>query len=613
VDGNRAFFQRLAGALIIPIVIIPIAAVLLAGGELGGVAPVKAAGLALIKFWLPLFFAMAIAVSFSDGEGMAAIAAAVGYLVMVSTAEAVSGDPALNFGVLGGVLTGMVVTSVYNRVRRVRLPEYLALFDGPRLGLPVAALLGLPLGLLAGLSWPPFQHGLVSLGQWVVSAGGLGVFVYGAVLRLLVPTGLHHILTQLVDTQLGSFLDPASGKLIAGEYVRFLAGDSTAGFIHAGHFILTFTVPAAALAIAHEALAAQRRRVRGLMGTGAVTAMVLGVTEPVDFAYIFTSPLLWGMHALLQGTAAWVVYELGIRHAGYALPMFAINYHLSERGWLLVPVGLAFAALYYVLFRAVIRLTRPAILGRVETEGTVGAQPAPAGGEEAAFVSALGGAANLAAVEACMTRLRVQVHDPAAVDEQKLRGLGAAGVVRAGKAVQVVVGARAGDLVRRMQEWLGQSGRPRTVTLLSPVSGDVVPLDEVPDQVFAQRLAGDGIAVSAEGGTILAPASGTVAHVFPGGHALGIITPEGLELLVHIGIGTVELQGEGFAMSVGEGDRVTAGQPIGQFAADVLYRHGKSPVTPVLVTNAADVGPITGQASGRIRAGDRLFTVVLKN
>lgn len=611
---RKAFFQRLAGALIIPIVIIPVAAILVAGGEIGGVMPLKAAGLALVKFWLPLFFAMAITTSFGGGEGMAAITAAVAYLVAQAAAEAVAGDPELNTGVLGGILVGIVATALYNRVKRARLPEYLALFDGPRLGPPVAAVAGFGLGILFGLVWPFFEQGIVRLGEWVVTAGGIGAFVFGGVLRLLIPTGLHHILTQLVDTQLGLFADPATGKAITGEYLRFLAGDPTAGRLQAAHFIICFTVPAAGLAIAHEALPAQKQRVKGMMWTGALTAIVLGVTEPIEFAFLFASPLLFGLHALLQGAAAWVIYELGVRHAGYAMSMYVINFHLSERAWLILPVGIAFGLVYYLLFRAVIRLTRPKVLGQVEeAEAPIASTGAEGHGDEAAaYVGALGGARNLITVEACMTRLRLRLVDPTQVDEAALRALGAADLVKpGGDGVQVVVGVRASDLAARIAAMLRHGQERRSLTLLSPVSGTVLPLDEVPDEVFSQRLAGDGAAVYARDGTLVAPAAGSVRHIFPGGHALGFELDGGVHLLVHVGIGTVELNGEGFTLTVAEGDRVEAGGSLGRFSPEVLYRHGKSAVTSVLLTNASEFSEIAVLATGEIRAGQPLLRVSL--
>lgn len=455
--GQQAFFQRVSASLIVPITLLPIAAVLLAVGGQLHVRPVEMAGMALVRSWLPLLYAIGISIGFTDSDGMGALSVSTGFLVMTSVAEAVAKDPALNVGVLGGIVAGGVCTWLYNRVRQVQLPESLALFSGKRLGPVVTAVAGLALGYGFGLCWPPVYRGILALGEWTYGAGGLGVFLYGAVLRLLIPTGLHHILMQLVDTQLGGWIDPTTGKLIAGETLRFLAGDPNAGRILSGFFLtLGFGPLGAAMAIAAEARPAQRRRVAGLMTAGALTAMLLGVTEPVEFAFIFASPVLFGLHILFSGFASLIAWLLKIRLAGYALPMIAINWWRQENGWLLFPLGLAYTALYYFSFRAVIRWLRPPVLGQVSEDDGPPATAEPTG-EGAAFLSALGGGANLVRVDACMTRLRLVVKDQGALDEVELGRLGAVGIIRRDQGVvQVVVGAKAGEIARQIKEMLAQ-------------------------------------------------------------------------------------------------------------------------------------------------------------
>lgn len=618
--SREAFFQRVSASLIVPITFLPLAAILLAVGAQGGIGPVEAAGLALIRSWLPLFYGIGVAIGFANAEAMGALSVATGFLVMVSVAEAVSGDPKLSVGVLGGLVAGALCTWIYNRVKRVELPEYLGLFSGKRMGPMACSVAGIGLGYLFGLFWPPLQAGIIGLGEWIYSAGGLGAFVYGSVLRLLIPTGLHHILMQVVDTQMGGWVDPATGKLVAGEYLRFLAGDPAAGRITSGFFVsLGFGPAGAAMAITQEARPEQRRRVAGLMTTGALTAGLLGVTEPIEFAFIFASPVLFGVHVLLSGLASFLGWALDIHHAGYALPMMLINGHRSANGLLLIPFGLAYTALYYFSFRAVIRWLRPPILGQ-----TADAQPeAPAKHAGDPLVAALGGAANLTGVDACMTRLRLTVHDVTRVDEAALKRLGAAGVLfPGGGAVQVVVGARAGALAQTLTEAMGRAGAPAEsgapasrpapptdsgITVVSPLTGRVVPLAEVPDPVFAGGMAGEGVAVEPTDGRLRAPVSGTVALVFPGGHALGIVTPEGLELLVHVGIDTVALQGEGFRIDVAAGDMVNAGQVIGQVDLEVVSGRGKSLITPVLVTNPDALSGWEVVTRAAVQAGNPLL------
>ncbi|HWI63266.1 MAG TPA: PTS transporter subunit EIIC, partial [Symbiobacteriaceae bacterium] len=443
--SRQALFQRVSASLIIPITFLPLAAIFLAAGSQLGIGPLEAAGRSLIQLWLPLFFGVGISIGFTDGDGMGVLSVVAGFLTMSAVAERVAGDPTLNVGVLGGIVTGAVCTWAFNRVKDASLPEYLALFSGKRLGPMAGALAGLGLGYLFGIFWPPIHQAIVALGAWLYGAGGVGVFAYGALLRVLIPTGLHHILMQLIDYQIGGWLDPVTGKMVAGEYVRFLAGDPAAGRILSGFFLtLGFGPLGAALAITHEAKPGQRRRVGGLMTTAALTAMLLGVTEPVEFAFIFASPLLFGVHIVLSGLASLVAWALNIHLGGYALPMILINWHRQQNGWLLIPLGLAFTALYYVTFRAVIRWRRPPILGQVEEEEPAAAAPVAAEGEAALLLAALGGAENIRGLNACMTRLRLVLADPATLDEPALRRLGASAVLRQGGGdVQVVMGARA--------------------------------------------------------------------------------------------------------------------------------------------------------------------------
>lgn len=623
--SRQAFFQKVSASLIVPITFLPLAAILLALGDQLHIDPVKAAGMAVLRSWLPLFYGIGISVGFTDGDGMGALSVATGFLVMIEVAEAVSGDPTLNVGVLGGVVAGALCTWLYNRVKHVSLPEYLALFSGKRIGPMVGALAGVGLGYGFGLFWPPIHAGIVALGHWIYSAGALGVFVYGAVLRLLIPTGLHHILMQLVDTHMGGWIDP-SGKLVAGEYLRFLAGDPQAGRILSGFFLtLGFGPLGAAMAIAREARPEQRRKVAGMMTTAALTAMLLGVTEPVEFAYIFASPVLYGLHVVFSGLASVITYALDIRLGGYALPMMLINWHRQHNGLLLLPLGLAYTALYYFSFRAVIRWLRPPVLGQVAEDGAEAA--ATADDEGAAFLAALGGEGNITGLDACMTRLRLVVQDPSRLDDARLRQLGAAAVIRPGGGdVQVVVGARAGEVAGRIRSAMGASpSMPATpavaaeaphasggeVLLLSPLSGHVVPLENVPDPVFAGRIAGDGVAVEATAGEVRSPVAGRVAHVFPGGHALGIVTPEGLEVLIHVGIDTVKLGGEGFAVQVTAGDTVEPGTLLGRFDPALIASRGKSLVSPVLITNPDRVEQLSILADEDVTAGQPLVRVRL--
>ena len=625
--SQQAFFHRVASSLIVPITFLPVAAILLAIGTQLHIGPVEAAGLAVIQRWLPLFFAIGIAVGFADSDAMAALTVVAGFVVMNGVAQAVAGDSALNVGVLGGIIVGAVCTWLFNRVKNATMPEFLALFSGKRLGPWVGAGAGLVLGYVFGLCWPPVYGAIETLGRWLHASGGAGAFVYGSSLRILIPTGLHHILMQLIDNQIGAWTSP-EGQTYVGEYIRFLAGDPGAGRILSGFFLtLGFGPLGAAMAIVREARPEQRRKVAGLMTTGALTAMILGVTEPVEFAFIFASPLLYVVHILFSGLAQLITYALDIHLGGYALPMILFNWGRQHNGWMLLPVGVAYTVLYYYTFRLVIRWRRPPILGQVP-EAKEEAAPLPATEEGAAFVEAVGGWSNVLNLDACMTRLRLEVKDPALVDVARLRSLGAAGILRSGGSdVQVVVGVRAGEVAGRMRE-ASRGGTPAAVepqvvahpfrkaagevVLLSPLTGRVAPLETVPDPVFAQGLAGVGAAVEASEGTLLAPVSGRVLHVFPGGHAIGIVTEEGLEVLVHVGLDTVALHGDGFSVLVADGDALLAGDALGRFDPELVAARGKSLLSPVLVTNPDRLDGWNLMAEGAVRAGEPLLRLRVK-
>lgn len=630
------FLQRLAAGLVVPITFVPVAALILGAGAMLGIPFLREAGMALVVTWVPLVYGVGISLGFTDGDGMGALSVATGYFVMAAVARQVAGDAAFQPGVLGGLLAGALCTWTYNRVKSASPPDTLALYSGKRLGPLAGAAAGALLGLLFGWAWSWLKAALVAAGSGLYASGPVGVFLFGAAARLLLPTGLHNLLLQAVETMAGGWVEPASGLLVTGEYLRFLAGDPEAGRILSGFFlVMGFAPVGVALALLHEAHPTQRRRVAGKMGPALVTALALGVTEGVDAAFLFASPVLLGLHALYGGLASLAAWALEIRAGGHALPMLLLNWHRTENGWLLLPLGLATIALYYVSFRVMIRWLRPPVLGRDPVAGDSEAATGGRTGTAAEFIRALGGPANLTRVEACMSRLRLEVRDPAAIADTGLMALGASGVVRpGGRSVQVVVGPRAGSLAERIRSELEGGGQtdptpepdpgpapalgpdepagPRITTILSPVTGRVIPLEQVPDPVFAGRLAGDGVAVEPTDGRLLSPAGGEVVHVFPGGHALGMLLDGGLELLIHIGIDTVELRGDGFETAVTGGDRVERGSEMGRFLPERIRDCGKSLVTPILATNPDQVLSLRVVAVGEVEAGEPLMVIAWK-
>jgi PTS system N-acetylglucosamine-specific IIC component len=472
---SAAGLQRLGRALMLPIAVLPVAGILLRLGQpdLLDIAFIAAAGDAIFKN-LGLLFAIGVAVGFaSDGNGAAGLAGVVGFLVATSGAEAlIAVPPAALAGLTGaarplaeasfraaalaklsvplGILSGVVAGHAYNRFGTIKLPDYLAFFGGRRFVPIVSGAAGVVLALAFGLGFTTLDRGIDALSRGVAVAGPLGLFAYGLLNRLLLVTGLHHILNNVVWFILGSFHGAT------GDLNRFFAGDPSAGGFMAGFFpVMIFGLPAACLAMYHAAAPARRTEVGGLFLSLALTAMLTGVTEPIEFTFMFLAPALFVMHAVLTGIAMVVMNALDVKLGfGFSAGLldYCLNFGRATRPLLLIPVGLVYAAIYYILFRWVIVRFDLRTPGREAVIASAAALPMP-GSEAAAMIAALGGAANLVAVDACTTRLRLIVRDQAAVDEARLKQLGARGVIRpSADALQVVVGPTADALARRLRE-----------------------------------------------------------------------------------------------------------------------------------------------------------------
>ena len=449
--------QPLGRALMLPIAVLPIAALLLRLGQpdMLDIPFVAAAGNAIFSN-LGLLFAAGVAVGLArENHGAAALAGVVAYIVSTEGAKALLALPPdiaatadveqaawrakeiAKLSVPAGILSGIVAGLLYNRFSNIKLPDYLAFFAGRRF-VPIAAgLAGIVGAALFGFGFPWFEAGVDTLSRWVVGAGSVGLFLYGVLNRLLLITGLHHILNNIAWFLLGDF-NGATGDL-----KRFFAGDPTAGGFMAGFFpVMMFGLPAACLAMYRNALPERRKAVGGLFLSVALTSLLTGVTEPIEFLFIFLAPLLFVLHAILTGLSMVIMDALGVKLGfGFSAGLFdyVLNYGLATRPLLLIPLGAAYFAIYYVTFSWCIRRFNLATPGREPLEEAVAAVVAGDRGEQ--FVAALGGAANLKSVDACTTRLRLELADPAAIHEPVLRALGARGIVRpGGDAVQVVIG-----------------------------------------------------------------------------------------------------------------------------------------------------------------------------
>ncbi|WP_175939278.1 N-acetylglucosamine-specific PTS transporter subunit IIBC [Caballeronia sp. BCC1704] len=465
MDANPfAKMQRLGRALMLPIAVLPVAGLLLRLGQpdVFNIKMIADAGDAIFSN-LPLLFAIGVAVGFAkDNNGTAGLAGAIGYLIETAVMKDINDK--LNMGVLSGIIAGMVAGYMYNRFKDIKLPEYLAFFGGKRFVPIVTGVACLFIGIVLGYVWQPVQSGIDAAGNWLTTAGALGTFVFGVLNRILLATGLHHIINSLAWFVFGSFTPPGGGAVVHGDLHRFFAGDQTAGGFMTGFFpIMMFGLPAACLAMFHEAPKERRAVVGGLLFSMALTAFLTGVTEPIEYSFMFLAPVLYGIHAVLTGLSLAICSALGI-HLGFTFSAGAIdyvlNYGLSQRGWLAIPIGLVYGIVYYGLFRFFIRKFNMATPGRepattdAQTDATpVGGYvpgdvaPAAASTRATKYIAALGGASNLTLVDACTTRLRLSVVDTEAVSEPQLKTIGARGVLKRGKTnVQVIIGPEA-DLI----------------------------------------------------------------------------------------------------------------------------------------------------------------------
>lgn len=636
------FFQRLGRALQLPIAVLPVAALLLRFGQpdLLNVPFIAQAGGAIFDN-LALIFAIGVASSWSkDNAGSAALAGAVGYFVM--TKAMVTINPEINMGVLAGIITGLVAGAVYNRWAGIKLPDFLSFFGGKRF-VPIATgFFCLILAALFGYVWPPVQHAIHAGGEWIVSAGALGSGIFGFINRLLIPTGLHQVLNTIAWFQIGEFTN-AAGAVFHGDINRFYAGDGTAGMFMSGFFpIMMFGLPGAALAMYLAAPKARRPMVGGMLLSVAITAFLTGVTEPLEFLFMFLAPLLYLLHAVLTGISLFIATALGI-HAGFSFSAGAIDYVLmyslpaaSKNVWMLLVMGVVFFFVYFLLFSAVIRMFNLKTPGREDKVADVVTEEANSNTEEGltqlatSYIAAVGGTDNLKAIDACITRLRLTVGDSAKVNDAACKRLGASGVVKLNKqTIQVIVGAKAESIGDEMKKVVTRgpvaaaaaapagnvataapAAKPQAVanaktveSLVSPITGDVVALEQVPDEAFASKAVGDGIAVKPTSNIVVAPAAGTVVKIFNTNHAFCLETNNGAEIVVHMGIDTVALEGKGFKRLVEEGADVKAGEPILEMDLDFLNANARSMISPVVCSNSDDYSALVILASGNVVAG----------
>ena len=525
----------------------------------------------------------------------------------------------INYSVFAGIIIGVVTAWLFDRYHTIQLPPYLGFFGGRRFVPIVVSLAALFIGFGLSYLYPLFDMGLTNIAQFIGGSGAVGAFVYGFVNRMLIPLGLHHIVNTYIWFLYGDFV--SNGTTYTGELTRFANGDPEAGRLTSGFYpILMFGLPGAALAMIHAARPSQKKLAVGILSAAGLTAFLTGVTEPLEFAFMFVAFPLYVIHAVLTGLSLAIAYTLDI-HLGFSFSAGLIDLLLygtapaAKNIPLLVAMGVVFFVLYYVMFRFAITrwnlLTPgrdPEADGAVDaTDGTdhsVGTDGATARAYQ--LIAAFGGADNLKAVDACITRLRVEVADKARVDGAALRALGAAGVIEVGNNVQAVFGTQADGLKDEMRAALDQGPAPAgasapvvasapaaavpvadsangRLTVLSPLAGTLVPLGEVPDATFAKGVVGHGLAIDPprEVVDVVAPVTGKIMKLWP--HAFALQTADGTGVLVHLGIDTVQLKGEGFSAYAAEGEEVEIGQPILRYDVPAVEAAGRNPVVPVII------------------------------
>ncbi|RAZ32829.1 N-acetylglucosamine-specific PTS transporter subunit IIBC [Microbacterium sp. SMR1] len=628
------FFQRLGRSIMLPVAVLPVAAILMgignwidaAAGENIVSTFLLAAGGAILDN-MALLFAIGISIGMANkSDGTSALAGLVSWLTVTTLlapatvaqffgiADVADVDPAFTNikNVFVGIICGLIGAWAYNRFKGVKLPDALSFFSGKRSVAIVTAGISLVVAVVLLFVWPFVYGGLVMFGEWIATLGPVGAGLYGFFNRLLIPFGLHHALNSVFwfdvagINDLNNFLGGANGDGVYG-----VTGQYMTGFFP----IMMFGLPGAALAMYVTAKDKRKKVVAGILLSSAVAAFFVGITEPLEFSFMFLAPWLYLVHAVFTGISVFIAALLPTRmgfgfSAGFIDLVLGWFNPLAQNPWMIPVMGVFWFVVYFLVFRFLILKFRLKTPGR-EDDDALDADAATAGRDAGygptaeKMIAGLGGKDNIVQLDNCATRLRLEVADTSRVDSDALKRAGAAGTMISGaKSVQVVYGLNVQFVKDAMDDVL--AGReveppaassapqgagtvtttaPAVVRLRQPIAGTVVPLAEVPDPMFAQGTMGPGLAIDPAGDTVVAPADGIVTTVFPTGHAVGMTLDDGTELLIHVGIDTVDLQGRGFQALVQQGEGVHAGHPLLRIDTSVIRGAGYSPITPVIVLN----------------------------
>ena len=700
-DKIFGVLQRVGRSFMLPIAILPVAGLLLGvGGSFTNETMLQAYGLMdlmgpgtffnailgvmsqagdIVFANLPIIFAMGVAIGMAKKEKeVAALSAAIAFFIMHASISAmitshggpeamlsgattsVVGITSLQMGVFGGILVGLGVAALHNRFYKIELPQVLSFFGGTRFVPIISGLTYTLVGIVMFYVWPIVQQGIYAVGGVVMESGYAGTWVYGLMERALIPFGLHHVFyLPFWQTALGGTMEVA-GRVVEGAQNIFFAqlADPTveqfavsATRFMAGKFpLMIFGLPGAALAMYKCAKPEKKKLVAGLLLSAAVTSMLTGITEPIEFTFLFVAPLLYVIHCVFAGAAYMLmhIFEVGVgmTFSGGLIDMFlfGILQGNAKTNWIwIVIIGIGYFVVYYFLFSFLIKKLDLQTPGRDDSEevklytrSDVDAKKAGEAGEEdelsAAICRSLGGKKNISDVDCCATRLRCTVYKPELVDDAALKATGASGVVHKGNGVQVIYGPRVAVVKSNLEEYLEtapneeyipqqretveesskteESGNViNTIVISSPVNGTAADLSETPDEAFAGRMMGDGAMVVPEEDVIYAPEDGEVCFIFGTKHAIGYQTESGVTMLIHIGIDTVKLDGRGFEPLVNEGDQVKKGTPLMKVDLAYLKENAPSLATPVLCTELEANQKIRLIANGSVKMGQPLFAI----
>ncbi len=700
-DKIFGVLQRVGRSFMLPIAILPVAGLLLGiGGSFTNTTMLEAYGLMavmgpgtfaniilgvmsqagdIVFGNLPIIFAMGVAIGMAKKEKeVAALAAAIAFFIMHASISAmiashggaetmlsgavasVCGIQSLQMGVFGGIIVGLGVAALHNRFYKIELPQVLSFFGGTRFVPIISGLVYVLVGIVMFYVWPVVQEGIYAVGGIVMESGYAGTWVYGLMERALIPFGLHHVFyLPFWQTALGGTMEVA-GRVVEGAQNIFFAqladptveqfAVSATRFMSGKFPLMIFGLPGAALAMYKCAKPEKKKQVAGLLLSAAFTSMLTGITEPLEFTFLFVAPLLYVIHCVFAGLAYMLMHVfnvgVGMTFSGGLIDMFlfGILQGNAKTNWIwIVIVGIAYFAVYYFLFTFLITKKDMKTPGRDDSEEVklyrrsdmeakkAGAAAASEDTLSEGITRGLGGKKNISDVDCCATRLRCTVHKAELVDDAALKATGASGVVHKGNGVQIIYGPRVTVIKSNLETYLetapneeyipgaaaaeevaqeAVSGKVvSSVIISSPITGVAHDLSETPDDAFAGAMMGDGAMVVPEDGTIVAPEDGEVCFIFDTKHAIGFQTDSGVAMLIHIGIDTVKLEGKGFETLVSVGDHVKKGTPMVKVDLAYVKENAPSLATPVLCTELEDNQKIRLLASGSIKAGQSLYAV----